>query len=665
MSGERIGRYTVERSLARGGMAEVFLAKAEGPGGFQKSVVIKRILPDLAEDDRFIELFRNEARLAALLNHPNIVQVFDFGEDDGAYFIAMEYIQGESVRNALYHYRDVEGQFPIRAAAQIAIGICEGLQYAHDLCDENGVSYNIIHRDVTPENILISASGIPKIVDFGIAKATSNTTKTEAGTVKGKYAYMSPEQVRGAGADRRLDVYAVGVCLYEMLSGQKPFAGEALALLHAIIEGRFTPLSEVNPAVPRELSDIVSTAMACEPANRFPDAHRMGDALEDWLLATGRRVAAVELAQLVAEVARGRKSGRRSDLSSGPKGVPGFPPEGVKTGRPVRREPEPSAPGSVPEAAAPPAPREPINRKPPDDLERTPAAEAFAASEAETKFQPAATTARPVPSAVTAEVPEEPVARLPRRSSPALALTIATVLGLLGAAGWFALHRGGGGTPLPSAPIVARERSKSPPPPPAETPIPTPPLPPLPTSVATPAPTVAPAPSIAAAPPTPRFGLAVTDGPVRTEHAGAPSAFRPRQGPGYLTIRSSPWCDVYLDGSKIGVTPISHYEVPAGKHGLLLKNDVEGASRKLTVDVAVGKEAKEAVVFGHGTLDVRVQPWAQVFLDGKALGPTPLEPLEVFAGTHELRLVNHDLGKEETRRVAVREGRREVVKVFW
>ncbi len=674
----QIGRYTIERSLARGGMAEVFLARAEGPGGFQKSVVIKRILPDLAEDGRFVEMFLNEARLAALLNHPNIVQVYDFGEEDSAYFIAMEYIQGESVRNALLHFRDAGRPFPVRAAAQIAVGVCEGLHYAHELCDQNGVSYNIIHRDVTPENILISSSGIPKIVDFGIAKASSNTNRTEAGTMKGKYAYMAPEQIRGHGADRRLDVYAVGVCLYELLAGRKPFDGEPLQLLHAILEGRIPPIAALNPAVPRELSDLVAISMAVDPERRFPDAHRMGDAIEDWLLATGKRVSAVELAHLVAEVAKERKGARRIDQTSGPKGVPGFPPEGVLSmgASPAGRRP--SGAGQRASAEAADAVATVFEAVAIDgDHEDTPTdlGEGFGPTvESENRTRIRSSMAK----AAVDDAPPEPIVRAPLGSRRLiLALGSLGALAVL-AVGWFALRRGAPPARAPLAAVVEERPSPAAPatapapaPPPAPAASPPPPVPPEATAVApAPAPpTPAPAPpaqpdgaqTVAATSPPPRAA------PIEGGRGGStPSGpVQPRQGRGFLTVRSSPWCDVYLDGTKIGVTPISRYELPSGRHFLVLKNQKEGAYRETSVKVEPGREAKEALVFGQGTLDIRVQPWAQVFVDGKPLGMTPLKPLALLAGTHELRLVNHEIGKEETRRVAIREGGREVVKVFW
>ena len=213
----QIGRYSVDRLLARGGMAEVYLGKAEGPGGFSKVVVIKRILPELAEDPQFIEMFLSEARLAAQLSHPNVVQVFDFGEHQGQYFLAMEYVQGETLRNIIRVHQKLNTPLPPELAVRAVIGVCEGLNYAHELCDPAGVSRNIIHRDVTPDNVIVSAGGVPKLLDFGIAKANTAVHSTAAGTVKGKYAYMSPELIRGGQVGRQLDVYALGVTLYELL----------------------------------------------------------------------------------------------------------------------------------------------------------------------------------------------------------------------------------------------------------------------------------------------------------------------------------------------------------------------------------------------------------------------------------------------------------------
>lgn len=637
---ERIGRYAVERAIARGGMGEVLLAKAEGPGGFAKTVVLKRILPELVQDPQFVRMFLDEAKLAALLNHPNIVQVYDFGEDRGVYYLAMEFIDGDSVRNAIRHFALRGAAFPPRTAAFLLSGVCEALHYAHGLRDEHGASYNIIHRDVTPENILVSSAGVPKIVDFGVAKAATNATKTQGGALKGKYAYMAPEQIRGGSADRRIDLYALGVTLYEMLAGRLPYALESeMRLLHDILTANVRPLREANPEVPEALAACVARAMAPEPADRFPDARAFQRALDEYLAASGSRPTSDELAQLVAEVRRERKSSEDATQWSGPKGVPGFPSLGAALrpdGALLDIAAEAVAATFVRQqvAGAPvesPAPAAPASPKGPSEL--------------------GALRAPPEAAAPTVAVEDSP-----SRRPILVGASVAAAVVAFGTIGLLAARRGVMTDAVATAPTADPPARPAQAAPSTEVTIATP------VALATPA--TAPAPSAIERPATARQGPASPQGPneIGPSRAPAPEVVG---GEGLLTLRSDPWCDVYVDGRKIGPTPLYRAPVPAGRRTIVLRNDAAGAQRTLSLDVPPGKEVKRAIVFPRGRLTVRVKPWAQVHVDGRAVGTTPLEPLELVAGQHEVRLVNPDLGKEETRLVSVRPGRDEVVKVVW
>ncbi len=317
----QLGRYQIERLLAKGGMAEVFLGRAEGPAGFAKNVVIKRIRPQYALEPAFVQMFLDEARLAALLNHPNIAQVFDFGQDQGDYFIAMEYIEGESLRVLHGHFLSEKRLIPQRFVLQILIGACEGLHYAHQLGDAHGASHNIVHRDISPDNILVSLTGTAKIVDFGIAKAASSTQdKTGIGTLKGKRSYVSPEQILGERLDRRIDVYAMGVTLFELLTGRRPFIAEGDGeLLQSILKDPTPEAAKLNPEVPEPLSKIVAKAMARNREERYQDARSLQTALEEVQAASGKKMTSAGLTQLVAGVSTSRKA------RLGSKAVPGSP----------------------------------------------------------------------------------------------------------------------------------------------------------------------------------------------------------------------------------------------------------------------------------------------------------------------------------------------------
>ncbi|HEY3450325.1 MAG TPA: protein kinase [Myxococcales bacterium] len=678
----RIGRYLVEKLLARGGMAEVFLARADGPAGFSKQVVIKRILPQFIEEERFVKMFLDEARLAALLNHPNIVQVFDFGEEEGSYYLAMEYIEGESIRNIVRHFALYTQAIDPRLAAYLISGACEGLHYAHSLTDPNGVSYNIVHRDISPDNLLVSTAGITKVVDFGIAKAAVNSNRTEAGVLKGKYSYMSPELIGGEGFDRGIDVYALGVVLYELLTGERPFqADNELRLLKLILAGEARPIAELSPGVPPELSQIVAKAMAVDRSERYPDARALQNALDDFLALGRPRLGAVDVAQFVVQVQTSRRS-RQSMPASGPKAVPGFPLSGVskRVGEARRkaeseRRPAPEPPGAATEkteigprpdqqvsvetqARAEPAPSK-LRRAPPRPSLEEPAEDVDATGRLELATGPLAEGE---------DLP--PVSRRPGWLVPAV---VAGAVALVGGIGFLVVSPSGEREPAqqPARPLAETERPVKPAPPPAKAEEPV-------AKAEEPAPVKAEEPTAKVEePPAKR-----PEEPVKSEKvvAGArepaakPTPPRrpvvaattpPSPGLGSLTLRSSPWCDVYVDGAKVGVTPLPKFTLSAGPHKVLLRNENAGIRRELSVSIKAGEETREAAIFSMGSIAVRVQPWAKVALDGKAIGTTPLPPMEVVAGPHEIRLANADLGKDEKRRVTVKEGQQEVVKAIW
>jgi serine/threonine protein kinase len=280
--GEKLGRYTVVRRLASGGMAEVYLARHEGPKGFSKLVVIKRVLPGLEQSDKFTAMFLDEGRLAARLSHPSIAQTFELGEHEGNYHLVMEYVPGESL-NRLVRRAGLDSK-PVPAAAVLKIGIqvLEALDYAHELKGDRGESLRVVHRDVSPTNVIVTYHGGVKLLDFGIASATIQEHHTQIGTVKGKGGYMAPEQALAAPVDQRTDLYAVGSLLYLLLTGVGPFDDEedVFAMMRAAIEGRFPKPSARNASIHPELEEIILKATARKPEDRFPSAGAMLAALE-------------------------------------------------------------------------------------------------------------------------------------------------------------------------------------------------------------------------------------------------------------------------------------------------------------------------------------------------------------------------------------------------
>jgi len=285
------GKYQLLERLAVGGMAELYRARFDAMAGVSKPVVIKKILPAFAGSEAFVRMFVNEARIAVSLSHGNIAQVFDFGEIDGDYFLAMEYVHGQPLSKVLRRSHALQFPFlPEAIALQIGIGMCRGLHYAHSRVDERGRSLQIVHRDISPQNVLLGYHGEVKIVDFGIARARNATDAAmQASGVKGKYPYFSPEQARGEPVDFRTDLYATGVVLYQMLCGRLPHLGKMVQAMQSIIRGEFPSPRSLNPRLSPELEATVLRAMAHAPEDRFASAQEMEHALADALHALGPR----------------------------------------------------------------------------------------------------------------------------------------------------------------------------------------------------------------------------------------------------------------------------------------------------------------------------------------------------------------------------------------
>ncbi len=282
--GERIGRYAVVRRLALGGMAEVYLARHEGLKGFSKLVVIKRVLRTLEAAEKFNAMFLDEGRLAARLSHPSIAQTFELGEHDGALHMVMEYVPGESLNRIVRRANIDKKPIPPGSVLRVAMQVLEALEYAHELKGDRGEWLKVVHRDVSPTNVVVTYHGGVKLLDFGIARALTHEHHTQIGTVKGKGGYMSPEQAMAGVVDQRTDLYAVGSLLYLMTTGVGPFDGQedVFAMMRAAVEARFPRPSNKNPAIHPQLEALILKAMAQRADDRFPTAGAMLAALEDF-----------------------------------------------------------------------------------------------------------------------------------------------------------------------------------------------------------------------------------------------------------------------------------------------------------------------------------------------------------------------------------------------
>ncbi len=293
-------RYRVVEKLESGGMAEVFRAESEGLQGFRKQVAIKRVLPHLSEKKKFIAMFLDEARLSAQLSHSNCVQVFDIGVGDAAFFIVMEFVDGANLKGIAESVKKQGKDFPVAAAAFIIHEICKGLSYAHELTDANGMPLNLVHRDMSPPNVLITKFGEVKIVDFGLAKASSQLEKSEPGIIKGKFSYLSPEAAMGQEVDSRTDIFAVGIMLWELLAGQRLFLGDTdFQTVKKVQMAQVPPISQINRKVPPELERIVGRALAKDMTQRYGTARELGQDLTRFMFSYGQPISGYDIATIV------------------------------------------------------------------------------------------------------------------------------------------------------------------------------------------------------------------------------------------------------------------------------------------------------------------------------------------------------------------------------
>jgi TonB family protein len=374
-SADRFGQYEILERIASGGMAELFRARFRGAEGFQKIVAVKKILPHIAGDEEFLTMFADEAKLAAQLNHPNIVHIFDLGKiESGGYFIAMEFVDGRDLRSILQLARDTGLRMPIPLAVSIGAKVAAALDYAHRRRGDDGKELHIVHRDVSPPNILVSTDGDIKLCDFGIARAASKVSRTESGALKGKVPYMSPEQAWGRGVDQRSDIYSLGALIYELVAGRRLYRGESeMETLEKVRAGEVVAASSVNPDVPPALDAVLLKALAREPDGRYANVSEMLRDLEAVLRTYEPPPSSADLAVYVRHLeteeaalkaARAREA--QAPPAPAPTPAPASRPPRPKPARvPMPKPPRAAAKAAVEPAsgkvASPPAPPAPAS----------------------------------------------------------------------------------------------------------------------------------------------------------------------------------------------------------------------------------------------------------------------------------------------------------------
>ncbi|MCS6899527.1 MAG: serine/threonine-protein kinase [Myxococcales bacterium] len=312
----QVGRYELLMELASGGMATVYIGRQRGAGGFERIVAIKRMHPHISAIPDLAASFTDEARIASLIHHPNVVSVHDVHESEGERLLVMDYVDGVSLAALIKGVRRKGQKIPLSIAIYLTSQALRGLHAAHEQKSLAGVPLDIVHRDATPQNILLGVDGSVRLTDFGIAKAAERSAHTTTGNVKGKFRYMAPEQAMGKPLDRRVDIFALGVVLWEMLSGQRFLKGDTDAeIIHNLAMANFEDLHQVEPTIPPELSAIVMHALAEKPEHRWATAEQFADALDHWARSTGHIATATEVAAFIQEVCNDSIRERRQRLA--------------------------------------------------------------------------------------------------------------------------------------------------------------------------------------------------------------------------------------------------------------------------------------------------------------------------------------------------------------
>ncbi|MBS2029018.1 MAG: protein kinase [Deltaproteobacteria bacterium] len=573
-------RYQLEGLIARGGMAEVHLARALGEGGFTKLLALKRILETYADNPQLSAMFMDEARLAAQLSHPNVVQVFDFGHDDQGYYIAMEYVPGPDLANVLKVFRNSGERPPEAAMVDVVVQVLRGLDSAHRLVGPDGVALNVIHRDVTPGNVLLTGEGIAKLSDFGVARATERLAEsTKAGKTKGKAAYMSPEQARSKPLDSRSDIFAAGLLLFEVVSGHRCYVANTDAeLIRMAALGEVRTLKQLGVEVDPVLQAVIDRALQREPEKRFPTAAAMAEELEAWHRATYPKFTASALGQVVQRVLQSlpplphlKLKDKPADPSTMPEQETPNPAKEPSNARPPSKPTgmeqsgiasSPAIPRSVTGQRAPLAPE-----AKPDEVEGKPH---LRRPKAEADVEPAD---KPAPAVATkAEMSSSPAVK---SSSGGGVSVLKLGLAVMGSA---ILAMG--------ALMVLDKRNPEP-----EVPI-----------ITTPPPMVPMRQVVGGEPEKPKAPAPdknVVE--VRTSEPGAAEGDdksekpRGKKGTGYLTVKCQPWCEISIDGKPSEHrSPADHIPLPAGTHTLRLFNPMVHLEKHSTVVIRADENLSRA-----------------------------------------------------------------------
>ncbi len=607
------GQYELVKRLARGGMAEIFLAIERGIEGIERQVVIKRILPQMAEAEDFVTMFMDEARVTSRFSHPNIAHVYNFGEVQGVYFLAMEYVDGITLSALMRQCRP--GLIPVEMSLRIMADVCAGLHHAHEVRGRDGELLGVVHRDVSPQNIMISRAGMPKIIDFGVARATTQAHSTRAGQLKGKLGYIAPEQFHNHPLDRRADVFSVAVLLHESLTGERAFVRDSeAATVNAILHNDL-PALPISESIPAGTEEIIQRAVAKDPNERYSTAYDMQAALEQLITESGRVVSPFVIGGFVSEMIEKARATKR--VYDERMEIESLIPESYPSGEPtpmLELAPEEVGNDTDPSIALPAS-----------DEQQAPATVVTPPGFA----QDSSYTSQPSYNA--SSVTPKPASDVPVKSRVGLiGVVIAVVLLMITgvSVGLFAIGRTSStdvGALSNDSPEVASTAGLASGPKPTKT---------IETDIEEPVPLV---PTIEV---TPQIPIAA-DGGSTSGDAGHLKLAAPDTGSTEGIVEPSspeagPGPDVLVTPGDVGPT-----KAPPASEEVSAVDDEPG-----------GDDAPPAP---PGRLYLHTTPWSKVRIAGRNYGSTPLVGVSVPSGRHSLVLVDAE-GRRHRRRVSIRPG---------
>lgn len=608
---KRFGNYILLKRLAVGGMGEIFLAKESKGSNIERYVVIKKIISGFTEDEKFVNMFLDEARIAMLLTHPNIVQIYDFGSVEDNFYLSMEFLEGRDLRRILKKLGENK-PLEYKYAVHIAHSICSALHYAHTKTDSQGSPLNIIHRDISPQNIFITFDGVVKLLDFGIAKARIRTSKTQTGVLKGKYSYMSPEQVKGEPIDPQADIFSLGIVLYEMTTGKRLFKRKnELQTLKAVVSEPILPPTSIIPDYPEKLSAIVMKALERDKKKRYSSCLEMQEALEEFMESTGIIPSPKKLGDFLKELFHDEPKNLKEILEEQKKQTTYITyREEEEIGEleevvdevlslnisQASSQSSPSSSEIVREI-----PREEVLKNIKDELQPLPNEPATITDSSSPSIRGTTETSFRTFFSIISNIKSHPII------TGGVATFIFIIVPMIIVLSVYLLNLREN---IRSNELKVKETKE----------------------------TIKPV-------STPLLNVSSTPNTSLDSKSNSTTLLEGKEEKtySYLTLKVDPPSKIYINSEYKGYKKVENIKLEPGKYNLKFYNTKPKLEYYTTITVEPGKNIYKNFIINKGALFITVNPYAEVFIDGKSYGYTPMPPIQLYPATYTIKLYNEEL----------------------